>query len=399
MGLHRSFVFVAFLFSASSLNPNDINRLRFPSSFISPTLQGNFSVTLRKTGADPGLGTPSDVKGPFHLPPENTPDAFPSRSKACVLAPHCKAEGACASAAASGHSWSGSGLALLLNVTAFSVSAANVAATLLPAAVIDVWQADPEGTYWKDDDYWPTRRRMGAEDAAATEHLYNCRAHGTAGADGVVVFTSLLPGHYVAGSAWRPRHIHLRAQAPGHDTVITQLYFHGDPYLGAADTACSSCKSGLPELVVALALSEGSGTTTGTSSFSLADLESIGVASNVKDKAAADQASADAKAAVDAKVAADAKATADANPSDKGAADAATVAQATADAAKAAANAAAKAAAAAKVVADAEGGYSTKPKDVKVDGAQRGATVPLTAAAVVAVAAVVVVAASIVARV
>ena len=335
MGLHRSFVFVAFLFSASSLNPNVINRLRFPSSFISPTLQGNFSVTLRKTGADPGLGTPSDVKGPFHLPPENTPDAFPSRSKACVLAPRCKAEGACASAAASGHSWSGSGLALLLNVTAFSVSAANVAATLLPAAVIDVWQADPEGTYWKDDDYWPTRRRMGAEDAAATEHLYNCRAHGTAGADGVVVFTSLLPGHYVAGSAWRPRHIHLRAQAPGHDTVITQLYFHGDPYLGAADTACSSCKSGLPELVVALALSEGSGTTTGTSSFSLADLESIGVASNVKDKAAADQASADV----------------------------------------------------------------TKPKDVKVAGAQRGATVPLTAAAVVAVAAVVVVAASIVARV
>ena len=104
------------------------------------------------------------------------------------------------------------------------------------------------------------RRRM-------TEHLYNCRAHGTAGATGVVPFRSFLPGHYVAGTQWRPRHIHLRAQAPGHVTVVTQIYFHGDPYLGNADSACPVCKSGWPELLVPLEL-------TGVrTSFSLADLE------------------------------------------------------------------------------------------------------------------------------
>jgi protocatechuate 3,4-dioxygenase beta subunit len=61
-----------------------------------------------------------------------------------------------------------------------------------------------------------------------------------------------LPGHYVAGSAWRPRHIHLRAQAPGHRTLVTQLYFNGDPLAGEADTACSSCKSDHELLTVQL---------------------------------------------------------------------------------------------------------------------------------------------------
>ena len=70
------------------------------------------------------------------------------------------------------------------------------------APLSGIWQADPDGTYWDDAGHW--RRRL------QQQHLYNCRAHQAGGAFG---FSTLLPGHYVAGAAWRPRHVHIRVQA------------------------------------------------------------------------------------------------------------------------------------------------------------------------------------------
>ena len=135
---------------SAGMSPQDLNRLRFPADFAATSVSGIFAVTLRTIGADDSLGTPADVKGPFHLPPEVVPDAFPARSQACVLSPTCAgAGGACATVAAANHSWAGSGLPLLLNVTVYSVSEQGVAPTLLPGASVDVWQAAPAGQYWK----------------------------------------------------------------------------------------------------------------------------------------------------------------------------------------------------------------------------------------------------------
>ena len=63
-------------------------------------------------------------------------------------------------------------------------------------------QADPYGTYWDAAGHW--RRRL------QQQHPYNCRAHQAGGA---FSFSTLLPGYYVAGAGWRPRHVHIRVQA------------------------------------------------------------------------------------------------------------------------------------------------------------------------------------------
>merc|ERR1712196_471634 len=86
---------------------------------------------------------------------------------------------------------------------------------------------------------------------------FNCRAFLLSDASGQYNFATLVPGHYVAGSTWRPRHIHAKVSAPGFVTIITQVYFHGDPYLGDADTACGSCKSDHPDLISYLSCADG----------------------------------------------------------------------------------------------------------------------------------------------
>ena len=246
--------------AVAQLSPAELNALRLPPESY---LSGVFALVLQRTGdAANAEATPTDVKGPFHLPPEVVPSGFPSRTQACVLDPACGGT-ACAADPYVG------GLRLHLAVDVTSTRSA----AQLSGAVVDIWQADPDGTYWRDDEHW--RRRMtGDED----EHRYNCRAHGVATNTGRVNFTTLLPGHYVAGSAWRPRHVHLRASAPEHDTLVTQLYFPTDPFLGAADTACSACKSGWPQLVVPLALHRAADVGLGGVTFGLANLSAAATA-------------------------------------------------------------------------------------------------------------------------
>ena len=116
----------------------------------------------------------------------------------------------------------------------------------------------------------------------------------------------------MAGAAWRPRHVHIRVQArdlaassrldlaaispqsrrdlaplarpnpsrsllplcvpkrrissphpphplqaPGHQAVISQIYFQGDRFVGPGDTACGACQSDQPALITPLRIHRG----------------------------------------------------------------------------------------------------------------------------------------------
>jgi hypothetical protein len=52
------------------------------------------------------------------------------------------------------------------------------------------------------------------------------------------LFETILPGKYLNGSQYRPSHIHFKITPPGFPTLITQLYFQGDPDI-PADAAAS----------------------------------------------------------------------------------------------------------------------------------------------------------------
>jgi protocatechuate 3,4-dioxygenase beta subunit len=76
----------------------------------------------------------------------------------------------------------------------------------LPAAKVEVWQADHLGLYDLDG--------------------YHYRATLTADSSGAYSFDSIMPGHYPARVC---QHIHYVVTAGGHKPLITQLYFATDP--------------------------------------------------------------------------------------------------------------------------------------------------------------------------
>ncbi len=87
-------------------------------------------------------------------------------------------------------------------------------------AVIDIWQADSRGRYDNDDPQKPPAKGVFVN-----------RARLISDENGYYEFESIHPGRYKIGPAtWRPSHIHYLVQAPGHKTLVTQLYFAGDPH-------------------------------------------------------------------------------------------------------------------------------------------------------------------------
>ncbi len=42
---------------------------------------------------------------------------------------------------------------------------------------------------------------------------------------------------------FRPAHIHFKVSHPDYETLTTQLYFEGDPYLGQNDACGRGCNS------------------------------------------------------------------------------------------------------------------------------------------------------------
>jgi protocatechuate 3,4-dioxygenase beta subunit len=100
----------------------------------------------------------------------------------------------------------------------------------LPEAIVDVWQTGPAGGY----DIWDERQPEG-----------NFRGRIKPEADGNYEFQTMLPKPYtvptkgpvgryleaIGQHPWRPAHIHLKVTAPGHKTLVTQVFFPDDPYL------------------------------------------------------------------------------------------------------------------------------------------------------------------------
>jgi protocatechuate 3,4-dioxygenase beta subunit len=105
-----------------------------------------------------------------------------------------------------------------------------------PAAgvLVDVWQADRDGAY---------------HDAGKD---YRLRGQAVTPRDGRFRIETIRPGNYEQGPGlWRPAHLHFMFAHPDYRTVITQLYFAGDPYLPPNDS-CTSCSSEDTDRVIAL---------------------------------------------------------------------------------------------------------------------------------------------------
>lgn len=99
----------------------------------------------------------------------------------------------------------------------------------LPDAIVDVWQTGPNGY-----DFWDPRQppnnfrgRMRVEESGAYEFETMVPTPYTVPTDGPV-------GRYLEAMdqhPWRPAHIHFKVSAPGHQTLVTQVFFPDDPYL------------------------------------------------------------------------------------------------------------------------------------------------------------------------
>ena len=69
----------------------------------------------------------------------------------------------------------------------------------------------------------------GAYDLTDPGFFWRGRFH--ADAAGHYAFETILPGRYLNGATYRPRHIHLKASHPGYAELTTQIYFEGDPFI------------------------------------------------------------------------------------------------------------------------------------------------------------------------
>lgn len=77
----------------------------------------------------------------------------------------------------------------------------------LPNVTLEVWQADGQAQY----------------------HDNGFRAKIMTDKDGQYAFKTVLPGKYLNGSYYRPRHVHYKVSVEGIEYLTTQIYFQGDP--------------------------------------------------------------------------------------------------------------------------------------------------------------------------
>ena len=90
----------------------------------------------------------------------------------------------------------------------------------IPNAVLHIWQANARGRYDNDDQRNPPKKGV-----------FHNRARLITDETGYYEYETIKPGRYQIGkNRWRPAHIHYIATAQGHKSLVTQLYFKGDPY-------------------------------------------------------------------------------------------------------------------------------------------------------------------------
>lgn len=115
-----------------------------------------------------------------------------------------------------------------------AVSASDCS-TSIPKALVEVWQTDAGGTYYYQDNGYRLRGQLMADETGRYE------------------FRTVKPGRYGIGTrGFRPAHIHIKVSHPGYTTLVTQIYFSGDPFLWPNDACGDHCKSNDPERIIAL---------------------------------------------------------------------------------------------------------------------------------------------------
>ncbi|MBK7427226.1 MAG: T9SS type A sorting domain-containing protein [Saprospiraceae bacterium] len=80
-------------------------------------------------------------------------------------------------------------------------------------ASVELWQADGASEYY-----------MLAPD-------FRYRGTFITNSDGSYFFNTVVPGHYLNGSQYRPAHLHFRVTKQGFRSIITQIYFEGDEFI------------------------------------------------------------------------------------------------------------------------------------------------------------------------
>lgn len=150
-------------------------------------------------------GTASSVEGPFYLPDS------PLMTSPAVL-PHRANE---------------PGEVLFLSGTVRAEDGG-----LLPGAIVDVWQADAEGNY----------SHFNIPEADAP---FNLRGRVSADKNGAYAIQTWMPAPYPIPKdgptgailkangrhPWRPSHVHFRISHPGFESLTTQLFVAGDPWI------------------------------------------------------------------------------------------------------------------------------------------------------------------------
>jgi catechol 1,2-dioxygenase len=106
--------------------------------------------------------------------------------------------------------------------------------TPVKEALIEVWQTDAGGEYHYKDEEYRLRGQMRADK------------------NGYYEFSSIKPGRYRIMNGFRPAHIHMKVSHPDYETLITQLYFKGDPFLWPKDACGGGCKSNDPRRIIPL---------------------------------------------------------------------------------------------------------------------------------------------------
>ncbi len=97
---------------------------------------------------------------------------------------------------------------------------------------LDVWNATASGCYESFN---------GCPAIPGHPEQMRLRGQVTTDSEGRYAFNTILPGAYLNGSKYRPRHIHIIVATPygfsdrftgaETDRLVTQLYFEGDPYI------------------------------------------------------------------------------------------------------------------------------------------------------------------------
>ncbi len=154
---------------------------------LTSTLAAAGALGVRKAAAQCELSTP-DILGPFHV--ANAP------VRAVLASPDEPGE------------------RLFISGHIFASDCTGPVAS----AIVDVWHATDAGCY-------------SVLEACPGEDPYNCRGQMITDSSGAFAFETILPGRYLNGATFRPRHLHVIISPLDGPALTTQIYFEGDPYI------------------------------------------------------------------------------------------------------------------------------------------------------------------------